>query len=573
MIPVAVVFFLGILRVWKLCCTRNFKFNNVAQSLIVLIMYFMHPMVTSLFLSTFQCVWLDQETQLEYDTMRHSLNMKIDCNSEEHSRWMFIAACGIIFWSLGIPLMYWLVLRNLVNSRHRTLQDLDSLRKFGFLYDGFEPEQYYYETIYMIRKSFYLIGATLPWLLEQSRTVILLSMNFGFLAMHLKHQPFDNRAYFGLDRLETLSSITLIWLLLARLLQTGLMSMEFQNLSVEPDIVYLPALISLLWFLFQAMYLLVRSFIWPIDGDCPLLPAKLQYMDQRLVFTTIPTKYDDKDPEFGLLGDNEGKWRPQALPLQKLKQREIELLKTILVEVVELILRRHESCVGSAPKVICLPSFLVQLERVIVMCVSRAIRSRIKSKYKGLDRDTWSKLLKGVGEDTLALAKEMIHHGDEHLVRHINFGSRSCNNLKENQHLIERPVSAEELHVALMGMMPTLLDVRKTTKGNELRRLAFENKGILDMSSHITWVFDPDSHVERLQKYIHSEDSHPLLSEDSSALALENTSTSGQYPDASEGTLTNEEGSSLRQQSLTNASSSSQGHGRTSTPDRITLSL
>lgn len=469
-------------------------------------MYFMHPMVTSIFLGSFNCVWLDQETKLEYGSMRHALNMKIDCESPEHESWLWIAGFGVVFWSLGIPLTYWLKLRRIVRSPTKSLHDFDSMRKFGFLYDGFEPDQYYYETIFMIRKAVVLMVATFPWLLDQARTVLLLAMTCAFLSMDLRDEPFDNRAYFGLDRLQKWSSITIIVILLGRLLEQALLSIPGQILEDKTAIAYLPALVSLVYFLSQAIYLLLRSLIWPLDGECPLLPSQLQFLDHRLVFTMIPDSNLDGAKEHSLLGVTSGAWRSVAShQLRKLNPRERELLRSTLTEALELILRRHEICVGRAPAIICLPSLLLQLERVMVVCMAGAIRARIRAKYKTINRDTWWKYLKGIGQDTLSYAEDLLHARsvtlNEEGTKHFDWSNRTCSALCREADSIQKPVSVEELHVALMNITPPLLDVQRNATGNELRRIALENKGILDMSSATSWIFEKEAHLGRLVQY------------------------------------------------------------------------
>ena len=89
-------------------------------------------------------------------------------------------------------------------------------RKLGFLYNGFQWQSYHYECIYMLRKFSILFAASLPQ--QTLRSTIMLCLGMYFFIQHLRLDPFDNREYKVLDKLELLN----LWCLVVTLLGVSL---------------------------------------------------------------------------------------------------------------------------------------------------------------------------------------------------------------------------------------------------------------------------------------------------------------------------------------------------------------
>ena len=96
-------------------------------------------------------------------------------------------------------------------------------RKLGFLYNGFQWRSYHYECIYMLRKFSILFAASLPQ--QTLRSTIMLCLGMYFFIQHLRLDPFDNREYKVLDKLELLN----LWCLVVTLLGVSL----FEETQVE----------------------------------------------------------------------------------------------------------------------------------------------------------------------------------------------------------------------------------------------------------------------------------------------------------------------------------------------------
>ena len=54
----------------------------------------------------------------------------------------------MIVWGLGIPLFAFMLL----NKERKTLHKLEVKEKFGFLYNGYKKQFYYWEVVIMYRK-------------------------------------------------------------------------------------------------------------------------------------------------------------------------------------------------------------------------------------------------------------------------------------------------------------------------------------------------------------------------------------------------------------------------------------
>ena len=69
---------------------------------------------------------------------------------------MGIALPSLIVWGVGIPLFAFILLRNVETK----LTKLETKEKFGFLYNGYKKEFYYWEVIIMYRKIMMVVIST-----------------------------------------------------------------------------------------------------------------------------------------------------------------------------------------------------------------------------------------------------------------------------------------------------------------------------------------------------------------------------------------------------------------------------
>eukprot|EP00913_Durusdinium_trenchii_P002676 g2477.t1 len=202
-----------------------------------------------------------------------------------------------------------------------------------------------------------------------------------------------------------------------------------------------------------------------------------------------------------------------------LPNQEREILKTILTETAEVLLRRHEIVHGEGAQVIYLPTFLLQMERVIVAAMCYAVKSRIINEEVVLNRDTWGKWMYGLWEDSMPGLNLLRFHtgGKDESDDHNNImrqrSSRSwedqeCDHLREAQHLVRRPVSTEDSAWAFKFC--------QNAASTALPQLVHAHRGIVDMHGEVSHIFDSDGHansiLRRRNRTVRSDDSVSVTS-------------------------------------------------------------
>ena len=111
----------------------------------IILIFFIYPSIVREVFSFFSCegrgpgLWL-----LSADT-------GVECYSAKHSLWMtFIGIPGIVFFCGVLPLLAVGKLKHM--KRYALLEDMNMVRKFGFLYRGYEEDYCYWEILVTARK-------------------------------------------------------------------------------------------------------------------------------------------------------------------------------------------------------------------------------------------------------------------------------------------------------------------------------------------------------------------------------------------------------------------------------------
>lgn len=116
----------------------------------MVVLFLVQPLVTKFFLATFDCLY--------FDVPRFSMDLSVDCGSEEHAYWQRMSAIGVLVYSLGIPFFAFVML--FVRRKH--LRERRVKMALGFLFNGFEPRYYYFEAVYMVRKVIFAVVGAYP---------------------------------------------------------------------------------------------------------------------------------------------------------------------------------------------------------------------------------------------------------------------------------------------------------------------------------------------------------------------------------------------------------------------------
>ena len=124
-------------------CSLPLPRASTLVTLLVIHVFLYHPRGTQLALMNFDC-WLFDVQRLMYDP-------DIICRSQEFALWQALGGLAFVMCAFGIPLTLGVML-----YRYRSrLQEADTVRLFGFLYNGYEPAKYYFEVVFMIRKALF----------------------------------------------------------------------------------------------------------------------------------------------------------------------------------------------------------------------------------------------------------------------------------------------------------------------------------------------------------------------------------------------------------------------------------
>eukprot|EP00397_Hematodinium_sp_SG-2012_P000129 GEMP01000129.1.p1 GENE.GEMP01000129.1~~GEMP01000129.1.p1 ORF type:complete len:3041 (+),score=512.92 GEMP01000129.1:1243-9123(+) len=226
---------------------------------IVIMAFFLHTNVTHHMLTLIDCT-----TELSRDLeSRLRSNPDIICY-KGLGIWGVVSVAGLIVWTIGIPLVAWLYMKR---KRAELFSSMSTRQTFGFLYQGFEPEYYYWEIVILFRKILVRICAIIPVPDETLRLFYYMILAAISLATHQQFSPYDNRGIKLLDRLE--SKALWSWLITVAML-TVLLVLDYGK-STNLICAFLMFLVQM-YFVFFVLYYLVRESVRHVRGE---LSAKL----------------------------------------------------------------------------------------------------------------------------------------------------------------------------------------------------------------------------------------------------------------------------------------------------------
>ena len=142
----------------------NFLKREVFTTIIVLF-FLVYPTIVKFMFSNFSCVKIDKMSSYLNE------NSFIECWSLNHKKFSFIVVVpSIILWVIGVPTILLLIM-----TKNKRRLHLDFYRVvFGFLYNGYRQDKYYWEIIIMYRKII-LITITVS---EMFQARVVQALNF-----------------------------------------------------------------------------------------------------------------------------------------------------------------------------------------------------------------------------------------------------------------------------------------------------------------------------------------------------------------------------------------------------------
>ena len=154
-------------------CAKGMTWSDYQQYLkgtLVNILFILHPTILQHSMIMFTCTTIDNTSYL--DTY-----MEDECWTGDH--WTYATAVAIpsfLLWGIGLPFMAFRIL--VKKNKAETLWDQKCMKKYGFLYLGFNRKKYWWSFVILTRKVFIL--ANLIWL-SQISTVVQALTAIAFL--------------------------------------------------------------------------------------------------------------------------------------------------------------------------------------------------------------------------------------------------------------------------------------------------------------------------------------------------------------------------------------------------------
>lgn len=504
------------------------------SQLAIMFVYFLHPMVTLQFLSAFQCAkqYEADEESLEY--MRDLLiaNMNISCYDSEHQSWMWAAGIGLVVWSFGIPAVFFWLLRKNIGGLESNKFNPRIWAKFAFLFDGYIPECYWWEIVFMVRKVAYLVLANLPKLSANSRVILVMALAICSWMFQVKSHPFDDRAYFALDRLEQRCSSALICLFAARLLVITVEDKASPHgLPFRDVLLYIPAFVFLMLFFGLSLYLLVRPVIFPIDQPSPWLPSTLaKAYDRRTRFSLTALEYEIYEP--GRMGGEPTAARSYTNVMVRTKScvrrtssitssrvswgtrakdflhrrahkssegPEKKFLLSIWSMVIDAVLQRHKIYCKEEVAEMCAQTFMFRFNCVFACCLGQALKNRVGRGAIARERSSTLEMLQGMGDDVKSYVSGLTQgkvgkDRQSEIMEEIDWSNPECPRLKEEVESLHDGVNLEELYDAVTQLLPRFVDPKQLVEGDDyLVKFSRENRGLLSKVCIVEQLFGPEA--------------------------------------------------------------------------------
>lgn len=192
---------LGSVLFWSLyfCKKKNqikAKRNARMIATLIILFFLVHPTIVEYMFSNFNCMDIDEEKRVVRD-------LEVECWKSEHINYsMMIAVPSLIIWGFGIPAFAWFILA-------RNKEDLDLLEvreRYGFLYNGYKKQFYFWESVNMYRKiTIIFISVFLKVAGIITQALVIFIVLIIFLILNLKLMPYTFQA---LNDMEMMSIIT-----------------------------------------------------------------------------------------------------------------------------------------------------------------------------------------------------------------------------------------------------------------------------------------------------------------------------------------------------------------------------
>lgn len=170
---------------------NNNSFNKFVASLVVS-MFFVHPIIINSMAKIFSCFQIDDEYYMIAD-------MKLNCFNSDHYFYIFyIVVPTFLIWGVLFP--SFCCFR--IYKRRKELKSHHTLFKYGFLYNGYQSNVFYWGFVKIAQKTTIIILTNIPIELESQIMLILLililnisSGRFGKMYVHPSLNQIEFESY------------------------------------------------------------------------------------------------------------------------------------------------------------------------------------------------------------------------------------------------------------------------------------------------------------------------------------------------------------------------------------------
>jgi hypothetical protein len=124
-------------------CVGSSLVNGVSKALFI-VLYFFYPGISNVFFRTFNCKSIDNESYLVTD-------VAINCEDADHIEMERLAAACIVFWGVGVPLLFVVALfpsRHNIKNRNYT----PNCERLSFFFMDYKAKYWYFEAVECAKK-------------------------------------------------------------------------------------------------------------------------------------------------------------------------------------------------------------------------------------------------------------------------------------------------------------------------------------------------------------------------------------------------------------------------------------
>jgi len=225
--------------------------------------YFLYPVTIRMFSDAFDC------EVFEHKMLLLRVDKTVECYGTEHLPWFALAFLGFLMFGFGVPL---LLLYSLLRLQPK-LWHIKERCIFGFFYNGYKPEWYWFEALRMLRLP--LVHLCVFFGSDVMKASYLVILSFTCLLFHVRAQPYDIRDFWIFARIESLGLLGLFirtlatFMTIATAKKVNLMSMTSiswkmlgsQSVNLFIFFLQLVALVCYGFFLLYSFWGILRAYV------------------------------------------------------------------------------------------------------------------------------------------------------------------------------------------------------------------------------------------------------------------------------------------------------------------------